>query len=212
MRYAYLHGFSSSPDGHKVGILRERFAEQGLHLERPALHRPSFEMLTYTASLEVLDEMDDVRDEPWCLIGSSMGGYLAARWAELNPARVVKLLLLCPAFGLTERWPQLLGEEAFSRWKRDGSFGLPAPGGGVANVHWGFIEDARQHPAYPEVPCPTVIVHGRRDEVVPIEQSRRYAAERDHVVLHEVDDDHGLSGTVDVIDAVAREHFASDEG
>lgn len=40
-------------------------------------------------------------------------------------------------------------------------------------------------------PCPTILVHGTRDEVIPIEVSRRFA--RAHgVELREVDDDHGL--------------------
>jgi pimeloyl-ACP methyl ester carboxylesterase len=30
------------------------------------------------------------------LIGSSMGGYIAARYAELHPEQVAKLVLLCP--------------------------------------------------------------------------------------------------------------------
>lgn len=39
-----------------------------------------------------------------------------------------------------------------------------------------------------------------RDEVVPIASSRRYAAGRDHVRLVEVDDDHSLLASLDVID------------
>ena len=35
----------------------------------------------------------------------------------------------------------------------------------------------------PEVDCPTLIVHGTRDEVVPIEGSRAYAASRANVRL-----------------------------
>lgn len=45
---------------------------------------------------------------PWntkikfCLIGSSMGGYLSCRWAQLHPERVESLFLLCPAFHFVE--------------------------------------------------------------------------------------------------------------
>ncbi len=40
-------------------------------------------------------------------------------------------------------------------------------------------------------PAPTIVVHGRRDEVIPIEVSRTFAREHG-AELREVDDDHGL--------------------
>lgn len=55
---------------------------------------------------------------------------------------------------------------------------------------------------------PTVIIHGLRDDVVPIGASRAYlAAGRAAgapVTLLEVDDDHGLHGSLDLIVAQAR--------
>ena len=41
-------------------------------------------------------------------------------------------------------------------------------------VHFGLITDARKHPAYPSVNHDTLIIHGTRDVVVPIETSRRF--------------------------------------
>jgi pimeloyl-ACP methyl ester carboxylesterase len=52
-------------------------------------------------------------------------------------------------------------------------------------------------------PAPTILVHGRRDEVIPIEVSRDFA--RVHQAeLVEVDDDHGLAGSLDEIIAAVR--------
>jgi pimeloyl-ACP methyl ester carboxylesterase len=51
--------------------------------------------------------------------------------------------------------------------------------------------------------APTIIVHGVRDEVVPIAASRAWAA-RHHVRVIEVDGDHGLAGSVLVIIATLR--------
>lgn len=45
----------------------------------------------------------------------------------------------------------------------------------------------------------TVIVHGRRDEVVPAEVSRTMAAEDPNVTLLEVDDDHGLAASLPTV-------------
>ncbi len=209
-RYAYWHGFASSSRSRKGTWLARAFASAGFELELPDLNRPSFGALTYSAALAHADTLDARDDEPWCLIGSSLGGYLAARWAELHPARVTRLVLLCPGFGLPDRWSERLGAEAWKRWEATGSHPFPDVEGRTVPVSFGLIEDARTHPALPDVPCPTVIIHGRRDEVVPIESSRHYAATRFHVRLIEVDDDHGLAASLDTIRAVCWEHFGLD--
>lgn len=204
-RFAYLHGFASGPEARKGRWLAARLAGQGIELHLPDLNRPSFAELTVTGALAAVDEMVAAGppEARWCLVGSSFGGYVAARWAELHPERIERLLLLCPGFGLLERWPEMLGPEAMARWEREGSMEFPDGAGRPTPVHWGFIEDFRRHPPTPEVPCPTRIVHGRRDEVVPIEGSRRYAAARRsdlaRVDLVEVDDDHGLLASLETI-------------
>jgi uncharacterized protein len=203
LRYAYLHGFASGPRSYKGTLLRQRLAGVGIHLELPDLARPSFAKLTYT---DALTAIDDLGQGPFSFIGSSMGGYLAARWAGQNPDRVGRLLLLCPGFDLVTRWPLLVGAESMARWSSEGALMLPDRDGGQTAVHYGFIEDARRHPAFPSVTCPTVIVHGVRDEVVPVESSRVYA--RTHEAqLVEVDDDHGLAASVDRIEELALRHF-----
>lgn len=216
-RFAYLHGFASGPGSYKGTRIAERWAselsDQGVHLERPDLNQPSFAELRFTDSLAHLDALDAAGEGAarWCLIGSSMGGYLAARWAELRPDRVERLVLLCPGFDINRRWMGIFGPAAMARWRAEGELAIPPAHGDEAptRVHWGFIEDALRHPAWPEVPCPTVIIHGTRDEVVPIASSREYVQTRPHldVELIEVDDDHGLVASLDLIDEVARRHF-----
>lgn len=54
-------------------------------------------------------------------------------------------------------------------------------------------------------PCRTILVHGLRDEVIPIEVSRRFSREHG-VELREVDDAHGLGGAgLEVILTAVRE-------
>jgi pimeloyl-ACP methyl ester carboxylesterase len=130
---------------------------------------------------------------------------VAARWAELHPERVDRLVLLCPGFDLPARWPAIVGREAMGRWQRDGWLPCQDAHGRWVPVHWGFIEQARRQPAWPQVPCPTLIVHGRYDEIVPIDSSRRYAATRASVELLELDDDHSLTASIGrICDEVAR--------
>lgn len=201
--YAYLHGFGSGSTSFKGTQLAERLAQRELTLHQPDLNRPSFAELTYSASLEAIDDLDAelaAAGDQWRFVGSSMGGFLAARWAELHLERVDRLYLLCPGFKLVERWPDLLGDENFASWRERGSFPFFDVDDKLQPVHWEFIEDARRHPLEPEPPVPIRILHGRRDEVVPIDLSRTYVAERDNATLLEVDDDHGLTASLDRIE------------
>ncbi|PRQ06104.1 alpha/beta hydrolase [Enhygromyxa salina] len=219
IRHAYLHGFASSPQARKGQALRSYYAEQGIDLHTPDLNAPSFAALTYTGMLDALDSLDSELDategvEPgssrWRFVGSSMGGYLAARWASLHPERVDRLLLLCPAFDFAARWPQILGQAGFDRWREQGSFLLPDATGTPVNVHFGLVEDAMTHPARPVVSCPTMIIHGTQDVVVPIESSRRYVQEHPEpslVELIEVDDAHPLTDSLPTIQACAQRHL-----
>ena len=197
-RFAYLHGFASGPLSRKGQHLSRAFSERGLELELPDLNRPSFAQLSPGAALEAIDELCQ-GDERWCLVGSSFGGWLASRWAELHPERVERLLLLCPGFGLADRWPVLLGPERMAQWERQGALEMTDGAGVMVPVHWRFYLEAREQPARPVVPCETLIIHGRSDEVVPIQGSRDYAAAHGNVELIEVEDDHALAASVERI-------------
>lgn len=201
-RYAYLHGFASSPNTKKGVHLADVFAKKGLLLERPELNRPSFETLSPAAMLAAIDALDASSvsaGKPWCFIGSSMGGWLAARWAELHPDRVERLVLLCPGFDLATRWLSIVGTEGMEKWRTDGSLLFPDGAGVLRRVHWGFYEEGSKLPGRPEVPCPTRIYHGIRDATVPIATSRSYVSTRPHVELIEVDDEHRLTDSIDVV-------------
>ncbi|PRP90268.1 Alpha/beta hydrolase family protein [Enhygromyxa salina] len=212
IRHAYLHGFASSNFSRKGQALRRFYAEQGRELHTPNLNAPSFAELTYTSMLGALDEFDRALDERegsgpeparWRFVGSSMGGYLAARWAQLHPERVDRLILLCPAFDFVARWPTLIGPDNFERWRERGHMSLPDGTGTPVDVHFGLVEDAMTHPPRPIVTCPTVIIHGTRDTIVPIESSRSYAQAQPQVRLVEVDDDHLLANSLETIEAHA---------
>ena len=173
-------------------------------LELPDLNRPSFAELSPAAVLAAVDELDvnlgpGPKLAPWCFVGSSFGGWVAARWAEMRKERVQRLVLLCPGFDLASRWPVLFGEDRMVEWQRTGTLALADGAGELVPVHYAFYTESLAIPAWPVVPCETLIVHGTRDEVVPIESSRRYAREHAHVRLIEVDDDHALTASADLI-------------
>ena len=60
---------------------------------------------------------------------------------------------------------------------------------------------------FPPNGVPTILIHGVRDTVVPIDASRRYAAHGARLI--ETDDDHALRESMDEMVAVVRELMAN---
>jgi hypothetical protein len=201
-RFIYLHGFASSPGSRKARFFAERFRELGIGLEIPDLAEGNFRNLTLTAQLNVIAKAG--RDEPVSLIGSSMGGYLAALYAARHP-EVEKLVLLAPAFSFGSRWPQTLGEPAMEQWKRTNTLQVfHYSEGREVELGYQLVEDARQYEAYPDVAQPVLIFHGRDDTVVPPEYSVSFAAghpaeRRPNVRLRLLDSDHELGNVLDTM-------------
>lgn len=201
-RYVYLHGFGSSPRSPKAVALAAAFERAGVPLVTPNVALPTFATMTITAALDVLAQEDEAaaaEGKQLALIGSSMGGWMSALFAARRPARIGGLVLLCPGFEMTERFRGLLGERGMRRWKNRGSIAYPDADNKLTALHYGLFEDAARYEAMPEPPpAPVTIVHGRADDVVPIEVSRRYLdrwrAARVHLV--EVEDDHRLHTTL----------------
>ena len=194
MRFIYLHGFASSPESAKAIYLCDRFAELGVSLEVPNLNQGDFSHLTITRQLTQVETMLANNETPATLIGSSLGGLTSA-WLGQRHSQVQRLVLLAPAFGFLSHWLPKLGAEQLQQWQTSGYLqvyhyterrSLP--------LHYQFVEDAHQYQDLQLLrPVPTVIFHGRKDEVIPIESTRDYAYERPWVQLIELDSDHALT-------------------
>ena len=196
MRVVYLHGFASSPGSKKAQFFRERFAESGIGVEIPDLAEGNFAGLTISGQLEVIERV--VRDEPVTLIGSSMGGYLAALFAARNASLVEKLVLLAPAFCFQKRWIETHGVAAIEQWRRSGVIAIFHYGEGRAvPLGYQLIDDASQYEDYPNCAQPTLIFHGINDTVVPSDYSVTFAAEHPDTTLRLLNSGHEL---VDVLD------------
>jgi predicted alpha/beta-hydrolase family hydrolase len=98
---------------------------------------------------------------PLVLVGSSMGGHVAAASATRLDAR--GLFLLAPAFYMA-----------------------------------GYEEYTPQ-----DVACPTAIVHGWHDDIVPADNSIRWAREH-RAALHLLESDHRLEDQIDAICVLLR--------
>lgn len=201
--YVALHGFASSPSSRKNVHFERHFAKRGLTLARPDLNQPSFAALSVAAMQREIARTWEAGRLPLRMIGSSLGGYMAALFASEHPDRVDRLLLLCPAFDLAGLWPQLITAEQMHEWRTRGALGLEDATGTVVDVHYALFEEGERTNRFPRVQCPTVIVHGRQDARVPFAQSMMYVAETPAVrELVAVNDGHDLLASLDVIDEV----------
>jgi pimeloyl-ACP methyl ester carboxylesterase len=195
-RILYLHGFASSPASSKARFFGDRLTRAGFAVEIPDL-APDFEHLTITGQLQVIAQA--AASEPVTLIGSSMGGYLAALYAARHP-EVYRVVLMAPAFGFARRWPERLGAAALEEWKRTGSLEVFHYGEGrTRRVSYPLLEDGSRYEDYPEVTQPCLIYHGIHDDVVPVQFSQDFAKGRGNVRLELMDSGHDLLNVLQVM-------------
>jgi uncharacterized protein len=175
-RLAYLHGFASGPSSTKAQFFARRFAERGTTLDVPDL-APDFTHMTIGSMLAVVDGILD--RAPTVLLGSSLGGYLAALAAARRPDRVPALVLMAPAFGFVARWAASVGERTMAAWRRRGT--LPVYHYALRRevpLSIALLDEAAPFEAEPDPPCPALVLHGRRDDAVPIAAGEAFAARR----------------------------------
>ncbi len=154
----FSHGKESGPWGAKITAMAGVVRDLGIVAESVdyrGLDDPSTRVQTLIGAAATMAG-------PLVLVGSSMGGHVAAAAASRLAPR--GLFLLAPAF-------YMAGFEAHT--PRD-------------------------------VGCPTVVVHGWRDDVVPVENSVRWTREH-RAALHVLDSDHRLEDRIGSICVLLRE-------
>lgn len=216
-KYLYLHGFASGK-GSSKGLMLSQFFNEQVHIDLhlPDLNIPSFEKLSVTEIVQNLKNEILSNAQQYRLIGSSLGGLVAATLAsELNESsKIQSLILLCPALDTSNRWKAKLTESELKQWKLQGTkkyynFSTKSE----QHLHYGFYEDLLKQVQYPLVNVPVTIVHGKNDDVVPVNISRTYMEllqkNGSKNELIEVDDDHLLMKpeSIDVIKSVVKKQW-----
>jgi uncharacterized protein len=194
-RIVYLHGFASSPASSKARFFAQRLRDAGATVDIPDLADGDFEHLTLTAQLQKIERA--AAGESVALIGSSMGGYLAALYAERHP-EIARLVLLAPAFCFARRWEERMGDDAVALWRGTGTVEVWHYGENRSRgLAYGLLEDARRYPDYPDFRQPALLFHGAHDDVVPAEFSEKFAAGHPNVRLEILDSGHELLNVLD---------------
>lgn len=191
----YLHGFASGPTSSKAAFFREELERLGTHVTVPDLADGDFEHLTITRQLEVIQRA--VPEGPVALMGSSLGGYLAALYAARH-GEVVRLVLLAPAFGFARRWPERLGPVKMQQWRDTGSVEVYHHGlRRNCKISYDLIDDARQYEDEPQFWQPALIFHGAHDDVVPVQNSEAFGARHENARVEILDSGHDLLNMLD---------------
>lgn len=201
----YLHGFASGPSSTKATALAARFAAIGVPMDVPDLTPGDggFERSSPSSMLAVAERLLAEAAPPHAVIGSSLGGYLAAVAASRDPS-IERLVLMAPAFRLFERWSRRLGPAELEGWRARGLEVDHFASGRKRRLGWQFFEDAQGWPAFPEVRVPTLCIAGRRDDTVPLEDVAAFVARTPGARLVEVDDGHELTSSLDLVFEEAR--------
>lgn len=191
MLCVYLHGFASSPQSRKAQAFRSALLQASAgEVAIPDLAAGDFEHLTISGQLRMLE--NELAGAPIRLVGSSLGGYLAALYAAAHP-EVERLVLLAPAFNFPVRWAESSGPAKMRTWKNNGWLDVyHYADQRTRRVHYGLYEDALHYAGNPNFRQPARIYHGVNDATVPVSHSRDFAAQHPNAALTELDSDHEL--------------------
>ena len=212
----YLHGFASSPQSSKSSFLSARLAQHGVTLQCPDLNEPDFSTLTVTRMIEQVEAMlVQLRPQPVAVFGSSLGAFVALHLVErlahqeaLDRVQVRQLILLAPAleFGTSRTG---VGDDLL-HWKETGWLQVEHyASGDTRKVHYELFEDARRYDSFAAVnTVPTLIVQGRRDDVVDPGMVERFSLSRPHVRFVMVDDGRQLGKSLEHVWAEWREFLS----
>ncbi len=193
-RVIYLHGFASSPDGHKASFLHDYFIGRvNVRFEAFAFTptKRDFEFLTISSMIGRLRQyLGTQPEDDIFLVGSSMGGLVATNYVY-RYGGVKKLMLLAPAL----KYLEVNRPDPDGAWARNGvvnmfhyAYGEDTP------LRYGLHLDGQAYLTPAPAQVPTLIIHGRGDDVVPLSGSEAYtAAYREMVELLAVDSNHGLT-------------------
>jgi surfactin synthase thioesterase subunit len=148
----FSHGKDGAPWGPKIIAMADIAKRHGCRVESIDYRGMADPAARVAKALEFCRTLT----EPVVLVGSSLGGHIAA--AVSSQVRTRGMFLLAPAFYMP-------GFEQYT----------PTPAG-----------------------CPIEIVHGWHDDVVPVENSIRFARQY-AATLHVLDSDHRLTSRIDMI-------------
>lgn len=218
----WVHGFGSHRGGEKAAAVRDECARRGWPFAAFDFrgHGASGGVMADLRTSGLLTDLSEVRrfladrgHTRLGLVGSSMGGFVAAWFARRHPDAVVGCVLVAPAFGFLERkWTALSGDER-DEWRRTGRRRFRNQWVD-AELGYGLVEERVDFPLARLTTgwaTPALLFHGCVDDIVPDSDSLDFlrTIQYPHVELRLLKDgDHRLTAYKDEIATAAGRFFA----
>lgn len=181
------HGFTTGKDGNTFTRLEKIFNEKGISSFRFDFfgHGESegkFEEVTTSEAVDdILNAIRFLKDSGYRkvgLVGSSFGG-LASMIAVSNRTDVYVLALKSPVSDYSDMSIAQQDKKQRDTWKEKGFVSFTNGNGRERRLNYSFYEDAEKIKGYEsakKIKLPALIVHGDKDEAVPVEQSKKTAS------------------------------------
>ena len=177
------HGFSSSKDSDKYKILSKLFVKEGVAALRFDFfgHGESegdFSKVTVSQGvddvLSALDFMEGLGFVDIGLLGVSFGGKCSLV-AAAKSRRIKVLSLVAPAVDYAKLQKAQYGDKKLKEWKEHGKIVYEGKEG-AKELEYTFHADLKNFNfagLAKHVEVPTLIIHGDRDQLVPVEHSQK---------------------------------------
>lgn len=179
------HGFTTSRNNGTNSELAPKLAEAGIATLRFDFfgHNEStgdFQDITVTkGKQDILACIEYARNElgyrTVAVHGSSYGGATALMAASEADPQLNALVLKCPVTNYRKREDEYYSPEEIASWKEKGTIEVDHSKLNKATLGYDFYIDSANNngwEAAKKVMCPTLIIHGDADSLVPIEDSR----------------------------------------
>ena len=207
--WLHLHGLATNVFGRKIEFLRNYFKEKKTYSFFAC--DMDYEKHTTTNTLgflEVLVRGFSQKFKEITLCGSSHGGYVALNYVRKRPLfNVKKLVLLAPSYNTLSLIIKTFGEEKVKPWlegreeltiveeERQVTF-IKEWAKDILENDYEIIKDKEID--FPEIPpVEIVIMHGIKDDIVPIQYSELFTGKVKVKKFLKVDDDHKLNESLE---------------
>jgi hypothetical protein len=196
----YLHGLGSSPESPKAKLFSEGLEKLGYQFVAPPLSLPNLSRLSAKSAFQrTVEEITSAAQKGnVVIIGSSFGGFLAARSLGAVPEnigqKIIGVVLLAPVVYPWHAQNPIISAEAEAKWRSLGSFPVEEGATGqVVSVHLDFIDELKLLSTLViDTSKTTLVIHGELDEVVPYSHSVEFVAGHPFAKLIPLDDNHQM--------------------
>jgi len=178
------HGFSTSKDGRTYVRLEEILNDNALATFRfdffgHGESEGAFENITISEAVEnihaALHFVKESKYKKLGLFGSSFGGMASI----IEASKIKDLFVLALKSPVSDYLGLVIARDhnqKIREWKEKGFIHVTGSDGCSLRLNYSFFKDAEKMNGYAsasQITCPTLIVHGDKDETVPIKQSQK---------------------------------------